>query len=229
MVKLIAGIDIGNATTEVALAEVGPAPEQVRFLSSAIVPTTGIKGTSANIRGLFQSLTNALGAAGRRIEDLDSIRINEAAPVIGDVAMETITETIITESTMIGHNPSTPGGLGIGVGTTIDIDSLPAAPAGQSHAMQKRDGTGSLFSAEGLKRGSYTIECTGVSDTATFIGVPFSGGVLESSARNSLIWSTVVGVTGVGVLILGIVLVVRTNKRRRDIQVDIMMSGVQRQ
>ncbi|WP_410779778.1 hypothetical protein, partial [Klebsiella quasipneumoniae] len=26
---------------------------------------------------------------------------NEAAPVIGDVAMETITETIITESTMI--------------------------------------------------------------------------------------------------------------------------------
>ena len=100
--------------------------------------------------------------------------------------------------------------------------------AGQSHAMQKRDGTGSLFSAEGLARGSYTIECTGVSDTATFIGVPFSGGVLESSARNSLIWSTVVGVTGVGVLVLGIVLVVRANKRRRDIQVDIMMSGVQR-
>jgi len=77
--------------------------------------------------------------------------------------------------------------------------------------------------------GSYTIECTGVSDTATFIGVPFSGGVLESSARNSLIWSTVVGVTGVGVLILGIVLVARANKRRRDIQVDIMMSGIQRQ
>jgi len=133
MVKLIAGIDIGNATTEVALAEIGDADGQVDFLSSAIVPTTGIKGTSANIRGLFQSLTNALGAAGRRIEDLDSIRINEAAPVIGDVAMETITETIITESTMIGHNPSTPGGLGIGVGTTIDIDSLPAAPAGQPY------------------------------------------------------------------------------------------------
>ena len=133
MVKLVAGIDIGNATTEVALAEVGAASGQVRFLASAIVPTTGIKGTSANIRGLFQALTDALRKAGRRIEDLDSIRINEAAPVIGDVAMETITETIITESTMIGHNPSTPGGLGIGVGTTIDIDSLPAAPAGQPY------------------------------------------------------------------------------------------------
>ncbi|WP_430601021.1 hypothetical protein [Acinetobacter baumannii] len=27
--------------------------------------------------------------------------------------METITETIITESTMIGHNPKTPGGVGL--------------------------------------------------------------------------------------------------------------------
>ena len=133
MAKLVAGIDIGNATTEVALAETGDADGQVDFLSSAIVPTTGIKGTNANIRGLFRSLTEALNKAGRRIEDLDSIRINEAAPVIGDVAMETITETIITESTMIGHNPSTPGGLGIGVGTTIALDELPDAPAGQPY------------------------------------------------------------------------------------------------
>jgi len=132
MAKLVAGIDIGNATTEVALAETG-ADGQVKFLSSAIVPTTGIKGTSTNIRGLFHSLTDALNKAGRRIEDLDSIRINEAAPVIGDVAMETITETITTESTMIGHNPSTPGGLGIGVGTTIALDELPDAPAGQPY------------------------------------------------------------------------------------------------
>ena len=42
MAKLVAGIDIGNATTEVALAETG-VDGQVRFLSSAIVPTTGIK------------------------------------------------------------------------------------------------------------------------------------------------------------------------------------------
>ena len=47
------------------------------------------------------------------MSELSMVRINEAAPVIGDVAMETITETIITESTMIGHNPTTPGGAGI--------------------------------------------------------------------------------------------------------------------
>ena len=100
---------------------------------------------------------------------------------------------------------------------------------GQSYAMQKQDSSGSLFSAEGLRPGSYTVECAGASDTATFIGLPFSGDILQNSARSSLIWSTVVGVTGVGVLILGIVLVARANKRRRDIQVDMMMSGIQHQ
>ncbi|MEW9123336.1 MAG: diol dehydratase reactivase subunit alpha, partial [Thermotaleaceae bacterium] len=38
--------------------------------------------------------------------------------------METITETIITESTMIGHNPSTPGGIGLGIGTTVSIENV---------------------------------------------------------------------------------------------------------
>lgn len=123
---LIAGIDIGNATTEVALAQAGATPA---FLSSAIVPTTGIKGTAANINGVFQSLTQALEAAGATMADLERIQINEAAPVIGDVAMETISETIITESTMIGHNPTTPGGLGIGVGLTIRLEELPSAHA----------------------------------------------------------------------------------------------------
>ncbi|MBY7146361.1 diol dehydratase reactivase subunit alpha, partial [Levilactobacillus brevis] len=55
---------------------------------------------------------------------IDLIRINEATPVIGDVAMETITETVITESTMIGHNPNTPGGVGIGSGYTVSLLQL---------------------------------------------------------------------------------------------------------
>lgn len=129
--ELIAGIDIGNATTEVALAEADGTA--LRFLASSTIPTTGIKGTDANLGGVFHALQVALDRAGRTLGDLTSVRINEAAPVIGDVAMETITETIITESTMIGHNPSTPGGLGIGVGVTIGIGDLPTAEAGTPH------------------------------------------------------------------------------------------------
>ncbi|RRD47801.1 diol dehydratase reactivase subunit alpha [Tessaracoccus sp. OH4464_COT-324] len=120
---IVAGIDIGNASTEVALAE--RTGDSLRFLASATIPTTGIKGTDANIKGVFQALSVALERAGLKMTDLDLVRINEAAPVIGDVAMETITETIITESTMIGHNPATPGGLGIGVGRTVLLADLP--------------------------------------------------------------------------------------------------------
>lgn len=117
--SLMAGIDIGNDTTEIALVKVHK--DKTQFMSSEIVKTTGIKGTRKNIHGVFSVIKKALDKVELKIEDLDLVRINEAAPVIGDVAMETITETIITESTMIGHNPSTPGGVGLGVGYTIDI------------------------------------------------------------------------------------------------------------
>ncbi|MCD8019951.1 MAG: diol dehydratase reactivase subunit alpha [Clostridiales bacterium] len=126
--KLVAGVDIGNATTETAVARIDG--NNVTFLSSGITDTTGIKGTKQNIHGVFQSLKNALDRLGLDISDLDEIRVNEAAPVIGDVAMETITETIITESTMIGHNPNTPGGIGIGVGITQMIDQLGSVDSG---------------------------------------------------------------------------------------------------
>src|SRR5690625_5003718 len=109
--KLIAGVDIGNATTEVAIANISH-DNQIDFLASEIVKTAGIKGTRQNIQGVLEALRQGLKKIDKTITDLDLVRINEAAPVIGDVAMETITETIITESTMIGHNPSTPGGVG---------------------------------------------------------------------------------------------------------------------
>ncbi|QSB49433.1 diol dehydratase reactivase subunit alpha [Parageobacillus toebii] len=121
--KLVAGVDIGNATTEVAIAQVSD-DNTITFLSSGLVNTTGIKGTRQNIHGALAAIKQALNKINRKIEDLDLIRLNEAAPVIGDVAMETITETIITESTMIGHNPSTPGGMGLGIGKTINISDL---------------------------------------------------------------------------------------------------------
>ncbi len=129
--KIVAGIDIGNATTETALARIENG--KAHFLSSGIVPTTGIKGTRQNINGIFHSLTNALEAAGLTLQDLSEVRLNEAAPVIGDVAMETITETIITESTMIGHNPATPGGVGVGVGETVMVEDLEKAGGGKDY------------------------------------------------------------------------------------------------
>jgi len=122
----IAGVDVGNNTTEVAIGEIDSKGE-VRFLSSAIVRTVGIKGTIQNAMGVIDALDNALKPLAMQRKDLPLILINEAAPVIGDVAMETITETVITESAMIGHNPATPGGQGLAFGETVSFDSLSSA------------------------------------------------------------------------------------------------------
>ena len=126
--NIIAGIDVGNSTTEVALADISSGDDRPHFLSSSTVMTTGIKGTVSNIPGIVHALREATKAAGVSIGDLDLALLNEATPVIGDVAMETITETIITESSMIGHNPGSPGGLGIGVGRTTHVRDLVAVP-----------------------------------------------------------------------------------------------------
>lgn len=119
--KLVAGVDIGNSTTEVAIGDV---EGELKFLTSSIVKTSGVKGTLDNVAGILTAVKDACGNLNKNISDLDTICINEATPVIGDVAMETITETIITESTMIGHNPDTPGGIGVGTGRTIFLDEL---------------------------------------------------------------------------------------------------------
>ncbi|MDX8335149.1 diol dehydratase reactivase subunit alpha [Candidatus Cetobacterium colombiensis] len=120
--EIIAGVDIGNATTEVAIAKKDEM--KIEFMGSSLYKTTGLKGTEENIEGIKKAILLLLEKLNLKLENLDLIRINEATPVIGDVSMETITETIITESTMIGHNPDTPGGCGIGLGITIDIDDL---------------------------------------------------------------------------------------------------------
>ena len=126
--RYIAGIDIGNSSTEVALATLDEAGA-LTITHSALAETTGIKGTLRNVFGIQEALALVAKRAGIGVGDISLIRINEATPVIGDVAMETITETIITESTMIGHNPKTPGGAGLGVGITITPQELLTRPA----------------------------------------------------------------------------------------------------
>lgn len=120
--SIIAGVDIGNSTTEVCLGRVEGG--KVSFLSGASHMTTGTKGTVDNVPGILSALEEACGSANIKVDQIDMVRLNESAPVIGDTAMETITETIITDSSMIGHNPSTPAGAGNAVGYTLHLDNI---------------------------------------------------------------------------------------------------------
>lgn len=121
--KLIAGVDIGNSTTEVCIGGVEE-NGTFHFLSSASRMTTGTKGTLPNVHGIKAALLEAMDEIRQPLSALDLVRLNEAAPVIGDTAMETITETIITESSMIGHNPATPAGAGEAVGELIFLENI---------------------------------------------------------------------------------------------------------
>ncbi|UNB51277.1 diol dehydratase reactivase subunit alpha [Mycolicibacterium sp. YH-1] len=126
--RTVVGVDIGNSTTEASAATVGP-DGSVRFVGAALTPTTGIKGTPKNVDGVAAAVSCALGDAGIALTELDVVLLNEATPVISGLAMETITETIITESTMIGHDPRTPGGRGLGVGITVRFETLTEIPS----------------------------------------------------------------------------------------------------
>ncbi len=119
----IAGVDIGNSTTEVCVGEV-TGNGNLTFLTSASCPTTGTKGTIENVYSVKNALKLAMSRIGRETSDIDLVRLNEAAPVIGDTAMETLTETVITDSSMIGHNPSTPAGAGQAVGEILLIGNI---------------------------------------------------------------------------------------------------------
>ncbi|MHC9291744.1 diol dehydratase reactivase subunit alpha [Mycobacterium sp. LTG2003] len=131
MTRTVVGVDIGNSTTEASAATIAP-DGSVRFRGAALTPTTGIKGTPKNVDGVAAVVARALDVAGVNLAQLDVVLLNEATPVISGLAMETITETIITESTMIGHDPRTPGGRGLGVGVTVAFDALAELPSGTS-------------------------------------------------------------------------------------------------
>lgn len=167
MTTIIAGIDVGNSTTEVAIAEISSFQSPPRFLGASRVPTTGIKGTLSNIPGMKLSLRQAAEDAGIAISEIDLVLLNEATPVIGDIAMETITETIITESSMIGHNPGSPGGMGIGVGITTHINHLVSVKRGESVIVVIPHGYDFEVAASLVKR---AIEA----------GVDVQGGIVQS-------------------------------------------------
>lgn len=159
--RLIAGVDIGNSTTEVCIGEIMP-EGKLHFLSSALVPTTGTKGTVDNTAGILSALKKAMGTLGKKIGELSLIGLNEAAPVIGDTAMETLTETIITDSSMIGHNPSTPAGAGQAVGEIIKLGENSQTSKGKDYIIAASSAFPYEAVAEIVNRLSEEISIVGI-------------------------------------------------------------------
>jgi hypothetical protein len=118
-VPIIAGVDVGNATTEVAVLADG------RLLGVDRLPTRGRKGSAESLRGA--------AALVRRLERRHGWRVDEAriAPLRA-VDTTTLTVPAIPPSTgrlrLLAAGVATPGGNGSCVGAPLWLDSAPQTP-----------------------------------------------------------------------------------------------------
>jgi hypothetical protein len=122
-VSVVAGVDVGNATTEVAVLAGG------RLLGVDRLPTRGRKGSAESLRGA--------AALVRRLERRHGWRVDEAriAPLRA-VDTTTLTVAEIPPSTgrlrLLAASVATPGGSGSCVGVPLWLDRpVPAEPAGR--------------------------------------------------------------------------------------------------
>jgi Diol dehydratase reactivase ATPase-like domain/DD-reactivating factor swiveling domain len=122
-VPVVAGVDVGNATTEVAVLADG------RLLGVDRLPTRGRKGSAESLRGA--------AALVRRLERRHGWRVDEAriAPLRA-VDTTTLTVAPITPQTgrlrLLAADVATPGGSGSCVGVPLWLDrSIPADPTGR--------------------------------------------------------------------------------------------------
>ena len=84
----------------------------------------------------------------------------------------------------------------------------------------------SIYFIDGLNKGTYTVRCEGVDQKASMSGMSVSPNDFTNTTGYAFLWSTVVGVTGVVLLIVGIVLVVRAGSKRKELQQQAMMSAM---
>lgn len=97
---------------------------------------------------------------------------------------------------------------------------------GDVYDMHTFAGVNNYYTATDLPAGTYRIDCEGLPAGADIAGMDVSAGDITKSSTNGLIWSSVVGVSGTIITIIGIVLVVKANGRRREIRQQAMMSAI---
>ena len=97
---------------------------------------------------------------------------------------------------------------------------------GDVYDMHSFAGINNYYTATDLPAGTYRIDCEGLPAGADIAGMDASAGDITKSSTNGLIWSSVVGVSGTIIMIIGIVLVVKANGRRREIRRQAMMSAI---
>ena len=97
----------------------------------------------------------------------------------------------------------------------------------KSYTLDPYEGSNTVFSASDLPVGTYKIQCQGLTPGAQVAGFNGSANQLVNKAIvMPFIWGTVVGVGGLIVMIVGIVLLVNVNGKRRRLVQEAMMAAM---
>src|SRR6266849_8512482 len=157
-VSVVAGVDIGNATTEVVLLDGG------RLLGADRLPTRGRKGSADSLRGAASLV--------RRIERRLGTTVGEAriAPLRA-VGTATLTIPAVVPDTgrlrVLAAGVATPGGAGTCIGTPFELDGE-RPPGGRP---------------EGERRGNERRGSEGPAAAPRVVLVPASLGYVPASRR----------------------------------------------
>jgi hypothetical protein len=122
---LVAGVDVGNSTTEIAVARTEPGREP-EWLFVARRPTTGAKGSEACAEGVAE----LLAAAERRVGERAHVALlAELHPVeTGLVELGRLEELVLEQTAIARPASDTPSGTGVGAGTLVAVDELDGPP-----------------------------------------------------------------------------------------------------
>ena len=122
---LVAGVDVGNSTTEIAVARTEPGREP-EWLFVARRPTTGAKGSEACVEGVAE----LLAAAERRVGERAHVALlAELHPVeTGLVELGRLEELVLEQTAIARPASDTPSGTGVGAGTLVAVEELDGAP-----------------------------------------------------------------------------------------------------
>ena len=96
----------------------------------------------------------------------------------------------------------------------------------KSYELEPYAGSEDVYLAENLPAGSYVLQCDGIASGANITAFNASPEVVTKVFALPFVWGTVVGVVGLILLIVGIVLLVKVNGKRRRITQESMLSDV---
>ena len=96
----------------------------------------------------------------------------------------------------------------------------------KSYELEPYAGNEGVYLVEHVPAGSYVLQCDGIASGAKISAFNASPEVVAKVFGMPFVWGTVVGVTGLIVLIVGIVLLVKVNGKRRRITQEAMLGAV---